>query len=103
MPVDFRNQINGLSAMVENDLELDPFADAIYVFTNKRRNQCRLLTWERNGFVLWTKRLEKGRFHWPKHDADQYPLTAQELNFLLDGYDLSKWQPHASLHYTAVS
>ena len=102
-PVDFRKQIAGLAAIVESDLERDPFADAIYGFTNKRRNQCRLLTWERNGFILWGKRLEKGRFHWPSCAEAVVALSANDLNFLLDGYDIVHWQPHPTLHFVSVA
>lgn len=64
-PVDFRKSINGLSALVELEMSLDPFMPALFVFCNRQRDKVKLLYWERNGFVLWYKRLEKQRFCWP--------------------------------------
>lgn len=100
-PVDFRKQSAGLAALVQVTLELDPFAPALFVFTNRRHSAVKMLAWERNGFVLWHKRLERHRFHWPRTFAggDTMSLTVQQLNWLLDGLDLSKWQPHDTLCY----
>jgi transposase len=63
--VDFRQSINGLSALVEQSLGLDPFAAAAYVFRNRRAGRIKILLWDRNGFWLLLKRLEKDRFTWP--------------------------------------
>ena len=65
-PVDFRKAINGLSVLVAEELALDPFSAHVFGFCNRRRDQVKLLCWERNGFVLWQKRLEKDRFPWPR-------------------------------------
>ena len=64
-PIDFRKNINGLAALVEHDLALDPFADALYVFGNRRRDRIKILGWSRSGFWLLQKRLESERFIWP--------------------------------------
>ena len=64
-PVDFRKAINGLSILVEQEYGLDPFAPRIFVFTNRKRDRLKLLYWDRTGFALWLKRLEKARFPWP--------------------------------------
>lgn len=66
-PVDFRKSISGLAVLVEQALGLDPFAKALYVFTNRDRDRIKLLYWERCGFCLWYKRLERQRFVWPQH------------------------------------
>lgn len=102
-PVDGRLQVNGLAALVQESLGLDPFAEQLYVFANRRRNRIRCLYWERNGFVLWTKRLERERFHWPRADTATVRFNGQELNWLLDGFDLRHWRPHAALRYAHVS
>lgn len=103
-PVDFRKAIAGLSVLVEQALGLDPFASALYVFTNGRRNQIKVLYWERNGFCLWQKRLEKERFKWPQHlTGDTVTLTGQELNWLLDGFDVWRHPPHKLLQFQSVS
>lgn len=102
-PVDMRKQIDGLSALVQDTLELDPFSQALYAFTNRRRTHCRILYWEGSGFVMWTKRLEKERFHWPRVGDRIVTLDGQSLNWLIDGFDLSKWRPHQRLHYDYVA
>jgi len=101
-PVDFRKQITGLAALVQDLLELDPFNEQIYVFSNRRRNRVKCLYWERSGFVLWMKRLERDRFYWPRGDHPVVTLTGQEFNWLLDGFDLRFWHPHARLSYQCV-
>jgi transposase len=66
-PVDFRLGINGLSVVVESTLRFDPFSHNLVCFTNKRKNQIKVLYWQRSGFCLWQKRLEEERFKWPVH------------------------------------
>jgi transposase len=62
---DMRKSINGLSILVEGYLEMDPFSGYLFAFSNRRRNQIKILYWVRNVFCLWRKRLEKHRFRWP--------------------------------------
>ena len=101
--VDFRKSINGLSALVEEHLGLDPFGPQLFVFCNRRRDKLKILYWERNGYVLWYKRLEKHRFPWPRRDkSDVVTMTGRELNWLLDGIDLFRIKPHESLSYASA-
>jgi transposase len=102
-PVDFRKQINGLSAIVQDVLALDPFCEHLFAFTNRRRDRVKVLYWERSGFVLWMKRLERERFHWPRGEGSTVTLSGQELNWLLDGYNLALWRPHRTLAYDIVA
>ena len=88
-PVDFRKQITGLATLVQDALAMDPFSTQLFVFTNRRRTQCRILYWEKCGFVLWQKRLERARFAWPRRADAVVNLSGAQLNFLLDGYDIS--------------
>ncbi len=102
-PVDFRKAINGLSILVAEELELDPFSSQVFAFCNRKRNQVKLLVWERNGFVLWQKRLEKDRFPWPRSNrAEVLEVTGRELNWLLDGIDVFEQRPHEELSFSAV-
>jgi len=71
-------------------------------FTNRRRDKIKLLFWEDNGFVLYYKSLAEEKFHWPKADDEVLPLTGQQINFLLDGYDLSAMKGHQKLQYEAL-
>lgn len=102
-PVDFRKGLRGLAVLVESQLQRDPFAEGLFVFCNRQRTSIKLLYWERNGFCLWQKRLERDRFCWPKDPpAGVVALTGQQLNWLLDGYDISRMKPHQTLPYRSV-
>lgn len=101
-PVDMRKSIDGLSALVEQEMELSPTLEALFVFCNRGRDKIKLLCWERNGFIVWYKRLEKQRFRWPKA-GDTISLTGQELNWLLDGFDIFHNQPHMPLYFDSVT
>jgi transposase len=99
-PVDFRKSVDGLAAIVEQSMHLSPFSKELYVFTNRRRNLLKMLFWEDNGFCLYYKRLEQHRFHWPLHmESSVITLTGQQLNWLLDGYNLKLLTPHEKLEY----
>jgi transposase len=98
-PVDGRKAINGLALLVEQSLGLDPFAPALFAFSNRRRDRVRLLLWDRNGFWLMTKRLEADRFRWPK-EAAVIELSVEQLHWLLDGIDLAALRPHPERKYS---
>lgn len=100
--VDFRKGINGLAVLVEDTLQLNPFSEHLFVFCNRRRNRIKILYWERNGFCLWQKRLERDRFAWPRDNESLVTLTGQQLNWLLDGVDLWALRPHKKLDYSSV-
>jgi len=101
--VDLRKSIQGLSVLVEQGLGLDPFAKRLFVFCGRRRDKLKILYWERCGFVLWYKRLEKARFAWPKDEGEAVVrMTGRELNWLLDGIDVFRARPHAELRYERV-
>ena len=102
-PVDFRKSINGLSVMVEEVFELNPFEASLFVFGNRTRDKIKVLYWEKNGFCLWYKRLEKDRFKWPKNeDAERLLLSVEQLNWLLDGFDIFTQKPHQSLYFESA-
>jgi transposase len=101
--VDMRKSINGLSILAEQAMGLDLFSASLFVFCNRKRDKLKLLYWERTGFVLWYKRLEKDRFPWPRTaDALVVSLTGRELNWLLDGVDIFSLHPHETLHFESV-
>jgi transposase len=110
-PVDFRLGINGLSTMVEATLKFDPFSRNLFCFVNKRRNQIKVLYWQRSGFCLWLKRLEEEKFKWPFHFAPLESVTArppvvtiseEQFLWLLEGLDLKHLKPHRALEYRSV-
>jgi transposase len=100
-PVDGRKAINGLALLVEQSLGLDPFAPAVFVFSNRRRDRIKLLVWDRTGFWLMLKRLEADRFRWPG-DAPVVELTVEQLHWLLAGIDLTAMRPHPERRYRQV-
>ena len=103
-PVDFRKGIVGLATLVESELELNPLSAKLFVFTNRRHNSVKMLYWENNGFCLWHKKLEKDNFHWfPQSGHKVITVTSQQLNWLLDGYDITRMSPHKTLKYHCVS
>jgi len=83
---DMRKSINGLMAIVEGAFKLDPFDGALFVFCNQKRDRVKILEWDVDGFWLYFKRLERGRFRWPEPGDDAtMTLSGEELSFLLGG------------------
>jgi len=90
--VDLRRGHDGLVALVRNQWRLDPYAGHLFAFVGRRGDRCKILFFDRGGFVLYYKRLERGRFRVPKvtTDAQSVTLTATELAMLLDGIDVGR-------------
>jgi transposase len=98
--VDGRKMINGLAAYIQLHLKLDPFEEALFIFCSKRRDTIKVLYFDRTGFALWMKRLEKARFPWPRQaNAATMAATAHQLVLLLDGYDIFRQKPHQTLSF----
>jgi transposase len=103
-PVDFRKSINGLSALVEQELKLSPFLNALFVFSCKQRNKVKVLYWDKTGFCLWYKRLEKDKFKWPKRmESDVLLLDKEQFEWLLRGFDIQHMRPHREYFYAEVT
>jgi transposase len=95
--VNFRKAINSLAALVEDELNRDAYTGALFVFCNKAKDKLKILYWDKTGFALWQKRLEKQKFKWPsKSDDTEFLLIAEQLSWLLSGYDVLG---HQELHY----
>jgi transposase len=92
-PVDFRNGIDGLAAMVQQALHEKPFAGDIFVFRAKRADRVKILYWDGTGLCLFHKRLEKGHFAWPPVRDGTIRLSAGQLGLLLEGLDWSRVRP----------
>ena len=99
---DMRKSINGLSILVENTLEMDPFCGHLFAFCNRRRNMIKILYWDRNGFCLWHKRLEKHRFKWPAFPEEIMELDQRELTWLLEGLDIGQPRAHGASNYATL-
>jgi transposase len=90
---DMRKSFDGLHALVREHLELDAFAGHLFVFASRRRDRIKILYWDRDGFAMWSKRLEEGTYAVPFGDSAaqrQREITAQELGALLSGIDLKQ-------------
>lgn len=99
---DMRKSINGLSILVAEQLDHDPLSGQYFCFCNRAHSIVKILYWDRNGFCLWHKRLEKGRFQWPETEAEVIGIEQHELFWLLDGLSLEQAEAHGHLHYEAV-
>lgn len=90
-PVDMRKSFHGLSSLAESVLKQDPLSGHLFVFINRRRDRIKILYWQRTGFCIWYKQLERGGFELPKTDdqATRVELTTSQLSLILDGIDLS--------------
>ncbi len=100
-PTDMRRSIDGLMSIVKDELEADAYSGHLYVFVSRRADRVKILTWDKGGFVLYYKRLERGVFRLPHLDANTMTveIDATQLSMLLDGIDYSRvrrpkpWMP----------
>lgn len=90
---DMRKSIDGLAAIVQQNFQLNPFQNSLFLFCGRRHDRMKVLYWEGDGFVLLYKRLESGDFQWPKDAEAVRSITYQEFRWLLEG--LSVDQPKA--------
>lgn len=86
-PVDMRKSINGLAAMVQSEFGLDPYTDCLFLFCNRVHNKVKILQWDKDGFILFYKRREKGRFVWPDTlwEGETNQIDRSDLLRFLDG------------------
>ena len=99
---DMRKSINGLSILVADQLDLDPFSGHLFAFCNRKRTMVKILYWDRNGFCLWHKRLEKDRFRWPSSSEEVLGIGRRELNWLIDGLSVEQREAHKRLRYSVI-
>ncbi len=99
--IDMRKEINGLSLLVAERLEKSPQAAAVYVFDNKQKDKVKCLWWDKNGFVLYYKRLERGRYKIPKVLPEvAMTLNKEQLSWLLAGLDFHLMQEFPELDFS---
>jgi transposase len=98
--VDFRKAIDGLSALVEERFSRPAGDGSVYVFYNRHYDRVRCLFWDKNGFVLYHKRLERGRFRLDKSGKKASTITHQQLDWLLAGLDFQLMQEFSELDYS---
>jgi transposase len=84
-PCDMRKGFDGLSAQVRNILQLDPFSGAVFLFRGKRGDRLKALVWDGSGLCVYAKRLERGKFVWPRAHEGALRLSAAQLAMLVEG------------------
>ncbi len=97
---DMRKQINGLSALLEEE-DHELFSGNLFIFCNRYRNRLKILYWDKNGFCLWLKRLEKGKFPWPRNREEVEVINIEQLKMLLNGIDF--FNAHESITFSNAS
>lgn len=90
---DLRRGIDGLAVIVRQSFRLDPFSSSLFLFCGRRCDRIKALYWESDGFVLLYKRLERGRFQWPRTENEVKDLTSQQFRWLMEGLEIT--QPKA--------
>ena len=98
-PVDMRKGADGLGALVNAEMKLEPCSSALFVFINRGRDKLKILFWERNGCWVFYKRLVKQRFCW--HDwfeSESLSLSEEKIDLLLQGFNLNGMRAHKSLN-----
>lgn len=89
---DLRRGYDGLAAIVQNAMGEDPLSGSLFMFVNKRCNRIKLLYWDRDGYAIWMKRLERGTLEIPEADdpdVASVKITASQLSLILEGIELS--------------
>jgi len=97
---DLRKASNGLTVIVQEEMQEDPFSGSVYLFCNRERKLLKAVYWDRTGFWLCQKRLEKEKFPWPQTADTVEELNSEELKMLLAGIDF--FRAHKTLYYKKV-
>ncbi len=97
--IDFRKGILGISAIVQDQMNLDPFGQYLFLFINSKHTKIKALYWDKTGFALWMKYLEEDTFRWPSHlDSEVFEVNVNKLQKFLLGFN--PWQiPHKEKQY----
>ena len=85
---DLRRGIDGLAGMIQEQFQLDAFDDALFLFCGRRNDRIKGLYWDSNGFLLLYKRLESGRFRWPRTEQEARCITHQQYEWLCQGFEI---------------
>jgi transposase len=91
---DMRRSIDGLTACVQQKFQLDPFSNSLFLFCGNRSDRIKALWWDENGFILLYKRLETGKFQWPRDANEARDITPQQLRWLMEGLSINQPKAH---------
>jgi transposase len=98
---DLRKAVNGLSALIQEKMQTDPFSGNVFVFCNRERRLLKAVWWDKTGFWLSQKRLEEAKYPWPESKEETEELSREQLEMLLSGIDF--WKAHKPVYYQRVS
>ena len=98
---DLRKAVNGLSVIVQEAMKQDPFSGSVYLFCNHERKLLKAVYWDKTGFWLSQKRLEKDKYPWPQNENEAMELSAEQMQMLLTGIDFFK--AHREVFYQRVA
>ena len=87
---DLRKGIDGLATIIQGQLKLDPFSKSLFLFCGRRCDRIKGLLWEGDGYLLLYKRLDNGRFQWPRNETEAKLLTSQQTRWLLEGLSIEQ-------------
>ena len=91
---DLRRGIDGLAGIVQEQFQLDPFQNTLFLFCGRRKDRIKGLYWEGDGFLLVYKRLEAGNFQWPRNGTEARELTEQQYRWLMEGLSVDQPKAH---------
>ena len=89
-----RKGIDGQAATVQQEFELDPFTNTLFLFCGRRRDRIKGLYWEGDGFILLYKRLERGVYQWPRNEQEAKEITPQQYRWLMEGLKVEQPKAH---------
>lgn len=87
---DMRKGIDGLCLIIEQSMQLDPFENSLFLFCGRKSSSIKGILWEEDGFLLLAKRLDEGKFQWPKNNDEVLLLSEQQLRWLLEGLGIEQ-------------
>ncbi|MBQ8093677.1 MAG: IS66 family insertion sequence element accessory protein TnpB [Clostridia bacterium] len=87
---DMRAGLNGLASIIQFTFNRNPFSNCLFLFCGRRADRCKCIYWEDSGFVLVYKRLENGRFRWPRKEGTMIEISEQQLHWLMEGISISQ-------------
>ncbi len=95
---DLRRGIDGLASIVQQQFSLDPFTNTLFLFCGRRRDRLKALYWENDGFILLYKRLEQGKYQWPRSEQEAKKLTPQQYRWLMEGLKVEQPKAHTVIN-----
>ncbi|PKK39207.1 Mobile element protein [Clostridiaceae bacterium JG1575] len=87
-PVDFRKSIDGLTALIQEEFNHSPMENGSYLFCNNQRNKLKIIEWDYNGYWLYYKRLESGKFNWPNSEEPILSISKDQYDWLMNGLSI---------------